>query len=94
MLMRQETAQTVGLRALGWMAGQDEVFEAFLGASGASLAEVRAQAEAPEFLVAVLDFLLQRDDWVAAFADSAGMAPDQPLQARAVLGGGDMVSWT
>ncbi|WP_415183052.1 DUF3572 domain-containing protein [Phaeovulum sp.] len=93
-MMRQDIAQTVALQALGWMAADDEVFGAFLGASGATVAEVRARAADPEFLASVLDFLLLRDDWVLGFAESAAMAPDQPMRARMALGGGDMANWT
>lgn len=92
--MGQESAQLLAIRALGWIAGQDEVFQAFMGATGASLSELRARAEDPAFLVAVLDFLLMQDDWVLGFAAEAGLRPEDPMQARAVLGGGDMAHWT
>lgn len=94
MMMRQDIAQTVALRALGWIAADDEVFGAFLGASGASVAEVRAGASDPAFLASVLDFLLLRDEWVLGFAESAAISPDQPMLARMALGGGDMANWT
>lgn len=92
--MGQETAQMVAIRALGWIAAQDEVFQAFMGATGASLPEIRARAEDPAFQAAVLDFLLLQDDWVLGFVGDTGLRPEDPLQARAVLGGGDMTHWT
>lgn len=92
--MRQESAQVLAIRALGWIAARDDVFQAFLGATGAGVAELRARAQDPEFLCAVLDFLLMQDEWVIEFAQEAGVPPAAPLQARAVLGGGDMAHWT
>ncbi len=92
--MQQENAQLIGVKALGWIATQDEVFEAFIFASGARPEELRARAEEPEFLVSVLDFLLMQDEWVLGFAQATGSAPEQVMQARIVLGGGDMAHWT
>jgi hypothetical protein len=92
--MDQQTAEVISLRGLGWIASQDDVFEGFLAATGSSAAEVRARAGERDFLVAVLDFLLQRDDWVIAFAQSSGLGAEQPMMARAVLGGNDRMHWT
>ena len=87
-------AETLALQALGWLAGQDELFQTFLGATGASAQEVAARATEPEFLGAVLDFLLMDDQWIIAFCDDAGLPYDRPLQARAVLPGGQGPHWT
>ncbi len=92
--MRQDQAETVGLQALAWMASQEEVFGAFLGASGASAGDVAEAAGRPEFLGAVLDFVMMEDAWVMAFCDGAGLAYGVPMQARAVLPGGEMFHWT
>lgn len=88
-MMSRVSAETVGFSALGWIAAQDEVFAAFLGASGASTAEVRSRVADPAFLTSVLDFLLQSDAWVIDFASSAGLAPEAPMQARVALGGAE-----
>lgn len=92
--MDRDDARILALRALGWLAGEDEVFAAFLGASGASAAEVRAQADQPAFLLSVLDFILQSDEWVLACAASAGVRPEMIGTARAVMGGRDRMHWT
>lgn len=92
--MSQESAEVLGLKALGWMAGNDELLPVFLGATGASEADVRAGATDPAFLGALLDFIMMDDAWVQAFCDSAGLAYDQPMHARLVLPGGDQVHWT
>lgn len=92
--MRQEIAHVAALRILGWLAGEDDLFPAFLGATGASLADLRIAADRPEFLVSVLDFVLQRDDWVVAAAAAADLRPEDIGPVRAALGGRDRMHWT
>lgn len=92
--MKVERAETVALQALGWLAGQDELFPVFLGATGATAEQVAAAAGQPAFLGAVLDFLLQDDAWIVGFCDMAGLDYTAPLQARAALPGGALPHWT
>jgi hypothetical protein len=92
--MQSEAAQTLALHALGWIASEDELFPLFLAATGATLSELRQKAVDPEFLAAVLDFLMQDDRWVVAFCDATGQAYTAPQAARAALPGGAAVNWT
>lgn len=92
--MNEQGAQLAGLQVLGWLAAQDELFAAFLGATGASAAEVRAAATQGALLISVLDFVLESDDRVIAAAESAGLKPTDISLARAVLGGRDQMHWT
>lgn len=92
--MQQDLAETIALRALGWLAGNDELLPVFLGSTGASEADLRAGAGDPAFLGAVLDFLTMDDAWVIAFCDAAGLDYSQPIAARQALPGGAQVSWT
>jgi hypothetical protein len=92
--MQPEAAQIIALQALGWIAANDAVFPVFVAATGANLSELRTRAADPVFLGAVLDFLLQDDQWVIAFCDAEGHAYTRPQAARAVLPGGDVVNWT
>jgi hypothetical protein len=92
--MQPEAAQTLALQALGWIASEDELFPLFLAATGATLSELRQKAVDPEFLAAVLDFLMQDDRWVVAFCDATGQAYTAPQAARAALPGGAAVNWT
>lgn len=94
MQISADQAETVGLQALTWLAGNDELLPVFLGATGASEADLRAQAAEPEFLGSVLDFLTMDDAWVVQFCDSEGLAYDLPLRARMSLPGGAQVNWT
>lgn len=92
--LTQESAETIGLQAVAWLASNDELCPIFMGATGASEGDFRQGLEDPAFQGSVLDFLLMDDGWVMAFCDSAGLGYDQPMQARAVLPGGGTVHWT
>lgn len=94
MAYTQESAETLALTALGWLAGNDELLPVFMGASGLSEEDLRAGASDPEFLGAVLDFLLMDDAWVMQFCDETATPYAAPGQARAVLPGGQQVHWT
>ncbi|EEW25665.1 DUF3572 domain-containing protein [Rhodobacter ferrooxidans] len=91
---RQETAETLALQALSWIAGHEEVLPLFLNASGAASDDLRRGATDPAFLAAVLDFLLMDDAWVVAFCDACSLRYDAPMQARAALPGGQQINWT
>lgn len=88
-----DSAETLALRALGWLVGNEELLPVFLGSTGAELSDLRARASDPAFLASVLEFLTMDDAWVIAFCDAERLPYDTPMQARSVLGGGD-VHWT
>ena len=90
----QESAETLALEALAWLAGQDGLLPAFLAASGLDAGQIADAAAQPEFLAGVLDFLLQDDAWVIRFAEAAGLRPTDPAAARALLPGGQQTHWT
>lgn len=92
--MRQEAAEDVAIRALGWLAASDDLLPVFLGSTGAAAGDIRALAQDPDFLVSVLDFLCMDDAWVTAFCDAAGLPYDTPLRARHALPGGAETHWT
>ncbi|NRB19071.1 MAG: DUF3572 domain-containing protein [Rhodobacteraceae bacterium] len=87
-------AETLALQALGWLVGNEELLPVFLGASGASEADLRSRAADPEFLGSVLDFLMMDDTWVISFCDAQGFSYESPRQARMSLPGGAQVNWT
>ncbi len=71
--MRAETAETLALQALGWLAGIDEAVDRFLALSGLSATELRDRAEDPELLAAVVDFILSEDSLARNFCETAGI---------------------
>lgn len=92
--MNQETAETIALKALSWLAANEELLSVFMGATGGSADDFRTRAAESEFLGSVLDFLTMDDSWVIAFCDTEGLAYDQILMARHSLPGGEQVHWT
>ena len=92
--MNAEAAETVALRALGWLAGNEDLLPVFLTASGAGATDLVRGAGDPVFLAAVLDFILGDDAWVTGFCDATGLAYGVPMQARAALPGGAAWHWT
>ncbi|MGL5010157.1 MAG: DUF3572 domain-containing protein [Paracoccaceae bacterium] len=90
----REIAETEALTMLAWLAGDAELFNAFLAAAGASVSEIAGLAAKPEFLAAVVDFVMAEDAHVLAWAEAAGRRPETVLQIRAGLPGGDSWHWT
>lgn len=66
----------------------------FLGATGMTEQDLRQSLEEPEFLAAVLDFIVMDDQWVLSCANFAGIAPETLIQARQALPGGNLPHWT
>ncbi len=93
MPLTREHAETISLLAVSWLAGNDELCPIFLGASGASEADMKAGLRDPHFLGAVLDFLMMDDAWVVACCDAAGLDYSDLMEARQALPGGGEVHW-
>ncbi|MHA6326836.1 DUF3572 domain-containing protein [Roseivivax sp. CAU 1753] len=87
-------ADVIGLKAVGWLAGNEDLLPVFLGATGADEAQFRAGLGDAEFQASVLDFLLMDDAWITAFCDAENLPYTAPMEARAVLPGGSQVHWT
>ncbi len=94
MTLSRESAETLGLQAVAWLAANDELLPVFLGATGASESDFRDGLEDPAFQASVLDFLLMDDRWVLEFCQALELDPATPLQARFLLPGGEAVHWT
>jgi hypothetical protein len=93
-LSERDSAETLALQALAWLADDRARLEGFLAMSGASPGDLAAQAGDAAFLGAVLDYLLSADDLVMAFCDATGLAYDRPMVARQALPGGAQWHWT
>jgi hypothetical protein len=90
----QEAAETLGVQALEWLAGDPEKLTGFLSASGLSPGELMTRASDPAMLGAILDHLMTADDLVMAFCDAMGLNYLAPQAARAALPGGETWHWT
>ncbi|MEO1734019.1 MAG: DUF3572 domain-containing protein [Pseudomonadota bacterium] len=94
MPLDQNAAEVLGLQAVAWLVSNEDLLPVFLGSTGASEDDLRAQVSDPAFLGSIFDFLLMDDAWVTRFCDEIGISYDMPMRARAGLPGGEQVHWT
>ena len=94
MVYGRETAETIALQALAWLAANEELLPTFMGASGIGADELRQSAADADFLASVLDFILTDDAWVTGFCDAQRLPYAAVLQARQSLPGGQQMHWT
>ena len=92
--MDRDSAETVALAALAWLAEDADMLGVFLGATGAGPSDLRERTGDPEFLASVLDFLLMDESWVIGFCDASNTPYAAPIAARAALPGGEAYHWT
>jgi hypothetical protein len=86
--MRIKTSQdpeTVAISALGFLASDAEQLDRFLGLTGLEAGEIRAAAASPGFLVAVLDYVMEDERLLLAFASETDLSPESVPAARAAL---------
>lgn len=87
-------AETLALKSLTWLVGNEELLPVFFGATGASEDDLREQTQNSEFLGSVLDFLMMDDAWIIEFCDAYSIPYEHPMIARAALPGGAQMHWT
>jgi len=85
--MTPESAQTIALQALAWIASEEKFLQALLDRTGASGDDLRASAADPDFLGAVIDFLLENEEILTDFCEFSNLKPELPIQARHALPG-------
>ena len=85
--MNSTEAETLALKALAFLAHSQEEIDRFVALSGVAPADLRARADEPEILAAVLDFLLTDDSRVTGFCEEASIDPRELHAARRALPG-------
>lgn len=83
----REAAESVGIQALTFVAGDAARLGAFLAESGIGPDTLRGSVSDPGFLGGVLDFVLRDDATVKAFAASSLLHPAAIAAARQLLNG-------
>jgi len=86
--MTSTNAETLALKALGFLANSPGALERFAQVSGIGTGEMRDRAAEPEFLGAILDFLLSEEDLLTQFCESESVEPREIHLARYALPGG------
>lgn len=77
----------LALQALAHVAGDEAMGPRFLALTGMDVAELRANADQPATLVALLDYLMANEPDLVATAEAIGVKPDQLAGAARALGG-------
>jgi hypothetical protein len=83
--MDREAAETIGLKALAFVAEDGVRLGRFLSSTGLAPGQLRDEAGAPQTLQAVLEHLAEDESLLLVFAASAGCTPQTFERARALL---------
>ena len=85
--MDRSQAETIALKALAFLAGDERRFGALCAQTGMDVSDLKARAGDAEFLAGVMDFLLTHEDWLIAFAAGEEIAPESLVKVRQALPG-------
>lgn len=88
-----DAAEALALRAVAVIVADEDLLPRFLAVTGSGADDLLRRVGDPDFLGAVLDFVLESDATVHRLAEAAEVAPETILLARAKLPGG-RVDWT
>jgi hypothetical protein len=86
--MTQPAAEILALKGLAFLVNAPDSLERFLALSGTSGVELRARAEEPEFLAALMDFILTDEPLLTAFCEAESVDAQTIHSARRALPGG------
>lgn len=78
----REGAEAIAVRALAFLAGEEEALVRFLRLSGINPSTLRHAAADPAFLSAVLDYFLENEKLLLALAAHLAIAPHSVAEAR------------
>ncbi len=81
-------AETLAIKALGYLVDSGPALDRFMAESGADAPYLRERAADPEFLAAVLDFLLTDDSLLGGFCEAEQITPKTLHLVRHALPGG------
>lgn len=86
-------AHNLAMEALVHLAGEPDLIEGFLAATGLDPADLRRAAQSPDIALHVLDYLLEDDRRVLAAAAAMQVAPGELMRARTALAGPGSHGW-
>jgi hypothetical protein len=85
--LTREGAEEIAIKGLQFLAGEPEALGRFLALSGIGPQDLRAAAAEPGFLAGVLEFFLEDESLLLAFAAGAAIRPTMIAAARHALAG-------
>ena len=77
-----ERAQTIALKALAYLAADEDRLNHFLNATGMDLGSLKTGAGDTGFLAGLMDYFLQNEALLMAFAASEELAPETIVRVR------------
>jgi len=80
-----DAAERLAISALGYLAADPDHLERFLSLSGLDPSSLRDAAASPDFLAGVLDFMLEDENLLLAFAADQNIRPETIVRARSRL---------
>ena len=83
--LTKDAAEKMAAEVLGFLAENAAHLGRFLALSGLSPGTLRAAAKEPQFLAALLDYLLADEAALLAFAAKSGHEPSAIVQAQKLL---------
>ena len=81
------SAEVLALEILEFLAESQAPLDRFVAESGITIGELRTRASAPEFLAAVMDFLLNHEDLAREFCTTRSLSAEALHRARRGLPG-------
>jgi hypothetical protein len=81
----REEAEALATQAFGFLAADPERIMRFLSLTGIAAESVRRAASEPGFLPAVLDYFLNDEALLVAFAAESRIKPEAVIAARAAI---------
>jgi hypothetical protein len=85
--MNQQNAEILAFKGLAFVANDPVALERFLSLTGITAPELRDRAEEPEFLAALLDFLMGDEPLLTGFCEDEGLDAATLHSARRALPG-------
>jgi hypothetical protein len=73
--LTRESAETIAIEALGFVAADPELLPRFLAITGIEAQAIRQAAREPGFLAGVLQFILAHEPTLLKFSEASGLAP-------------------
>jgi hypothetical protein len=84
-MLNVETAEVVALQAFEFIASSDEQLDRFMSVSGFDAGSLGHLVQTRQGLAGLLDYLCGDESLLLAFCETAGIAPQTPVQALVAL---------
>ncbi|OSQ49141.1 DUF3572 domain-containing protein [Thalassospira alkalitolerans] len=86
--MNKEAAETLAIRAIAHIAGDDELLEGLFAQTGMGIEDLKVGITSNDVQRGALDFLLSHEPFLMGFVEDSGYAAEDPARAQVVLSGG------